>query len=113
MIEEDGTKIIWVALGAPKQEKFMNRLLPYLNSGVMIAVGAAFKYYSGADEKRCPQWIQKHHLEFVYRICQDPKKQLKHCFWIVATLPKLYFGEAKRKRAAEHLRQAIPHKNVT
>jgi N-acetylglucosaminyldiphosphoundecaprenol N-acetyl-beta-D-mannosaminyltransferase len=99
MIEEDGAKIIWVALGAPKQEKFMNRLLPYLKSGVMIAVGAAFKFYSGTDEKRCPQWIQKHHLEFVYRICQDPKKQLKRCFWIVATLPKLYFGEVKRKRA--------------
>ncbi len=113
MIEEDGAKIIWVALGAPKQEKFMNKLLPYLKSGVMIAVGAAFKFYSGTDEKRCPQWIQKHHLEFVYRICQDPKKQLKRCFWIVAILPKLYFEELKRKRAAEHLRQAIPHKNVT
>ena len=113
MIEEDGAKIIWVALGAPKQEKFMNKLLPYLKSGVMIAVGAAFKFYSGTDEKRCPQWIQKHHLEFVYRICQDPKKQLTRCFWIVATLPKLYFEEVKRKRAAENLRQAIPHKNVT
>ena len=113
MIEEDGAKIIWVVLGAPKQEKFMNKLLPYLKSGEMIAVGAAFKFYSGTDEKRCPQWIQKHHLEFVYRICQDPKKQLKRCFWIVATLPKLYFGEVKRKRAAEHLRQAIPHKSVT
>lgn len=99
MIEEDGAKIIWVALGAPKQEKFMNKLLPYLKSGVMIAVGAAFKFYSGTDEKRCPQWIQKHHLEFVYRICQDPKKQLKRCFWIVATLPELYFEEWKRKNA--------------
>ena len=99
MIEEDGAKIIWVALGAPKQEKFMNKLLPYLKSGVMIAVGAAFKFYSGTDEKRCPKWIQKHHLEFVYRICQDPKKQLKRCFWIVATLPKLYYEEWKRKNA--------------
>ena len=97
MIEEDGAKIIWVALGAPKQERFMNRLLPYLKSGVMIAVGAAFKFYSGTDEKRCPQWIQKHHLEFVYRIYQDPKKQLKRCFWIVVTLPKLYCGEVVRK----------------
>lgn len=104
MIEEDGAKIIWVALGAPKQEKFMNRLLPYLKSGVMIAVGAAFKFYSGTDEKRCPKWIQKHHLEFVYRICQDPKKQLKRCFWILATLPKLYFEEWKRKntKSKEH-----------
>lgn len=101
MIEEDGAKIIWVALGAPKQERFMNRLLPHLKSGVMLGVGAVFKFYSGTDESRCPQWIQKHHLEFLYRIYQDPKKQLKRCFWIVATLPKLYLAELSRKRAVK------------
>ncbi len=98
MIEEDGAKIIWVALGAPKQECFMNRLLPHLKSGVMLGVGAVFKFYSGTEEKRCPEWIQKHRLEFVYRILQDPKKQLKRCFWIVYTLPGLYLGEVMRKR---------------
>ncbi len=35
----------------------------------------------------------------IYRIFQDPKKQLKRCFWIVATLPKLYLEEVKRKRS--------------
>ena len=99
MIKEDGAKIIWVALGAPKQERFMNKLLPYLESGVMLGVGAVFKFYSGTDESRCPKWIQKNHLECVYRIIQDPKKQLKRCFWIVATLPKLYLEEVKRKRS--------------
>ena len=99
MIKEDGAKIIWVALGAPKQERFMNKLLPYLESGVMLGVGAVFKFYSGTDESRCPKWIQKNHLEFVYRIIQDPKKQLKRCFWIVATLPRLYFEEVRRKRS--------------
>lgn len=97
MIGDDGAKIIWVALGAPKQERFMNKLLPHLKSGVMLGVGAVFKFYSGQEESRCPEWIQKHHLEFVYRIYQDPKKQLKRCFWIVATLPKLYLEEWKRK----------------
>lgn len=97
MIDEDGAKIIWVALGAPKQERFMNRLLPHLKSGVMLGVGAVFKFYSGHDESRCPEWIQKHHMEFLYRIWQDPKKQLKRCFWIVATLPQLYIGEWRRK----------------
>jgi N-acetylglucosaminyldiphosphoundecaprenol N-acetyl-beta-D-mannosaminyltransferase len=100
MVEADGSKIIWVALGAPKQEKFMNKLLPYLSSGVMIGVGAAFKFFSGKDESRCPEWMQKHHMEFVYRIIQDPKKQLKRCFWIVVTLPKLYFMERKRAKVA-------------
>lgn len=97
MIEQDGADIIWVALGAPKQEYFMSRLKPYLHHGVMIAVGAAFKFYSGIDEKRAPQWMLNLHLEFVYRIIRDPKKQLKRCGWIVMTLPGLLYAEWRRK----------------
>jgi N-acetylglucosaminyldiphosphoundecaprenol N-acetyl-beta-D-mannosaminyltransferase len=98
MIEADQPKIIWVALGAPKQERFMNMLLPHLNQGVMIGVGAVFKFYSGTEESRCPQWVQKCHMEFLYRILQDPKKQLKRCFWIIVSLPKLYYQELKRAK---------------
>lgn len=96
-VNADGADIIWVALGAPKQEIFMSKLKPYLNRGVMIAVGAAFKFYSGLEEKRAPQWMVKNHLEFVYRIFSEPKKQLKRCWWIVITLPGLLLGEWKRK----------------
>lgn len=95
-IEEDGADIIWIALGAPKQECFMSRLKPYLKRGVMIAVGAAFKFYSGTDEERAPQWMIKLHMEFLFRIACDPKKQLKRCGWIVAKLPGLLYAEWKR-----------------
>lgn len=100
MIEDDGADIIWVALGAPKQEQFMARLNPYLKRGVQIAVGAAFKFYSGTSEKRAPEWVVKHHMEFIYRIIQDPKKQIKRCWGIVSTLPGMLWGEWKRKRAS-------------
>ena len=98
MVNADGADIIWVALGAPKQEIFMSKLNPFLKRGVMIAVGAAFKFYSGLEEKRAPEWMVKHHLEFVYRIFSEPKKQLKRCSWIIITLPGLLLGEWKRKR---------------
>lgn len=98
LIEADGAEIIWIALGAPKQEIFMSKLKPYLHHGVMIAVGAAFKFYSGTVEKRAPEWMIKAHLEFVYRIFCDPKKQLKRCSWIIITLPGLLFSEWKRKQ---------------
>ena len=97
-VNADGADIIWVALGAPKQEIFMSKLKPFLHRGVMIAVGAAFKFYSGLEEKRAPQWMVRHRLEFVYRIFSEPKKQIKRCSWIVITLPGLLFGEWKRKR---------------
>lgn len=96
-IEADGADIIWIALGAPKQEIFMSKLKPHLKRGVMIAVGAAFKFYSGLEEKRAPQWMIKHHMEFIYRIFQEPKKQLRRCSLILLTLPQLLVGEMIRK----------------
>ncbi len=103
-IDASEADIIWIALGAPKQELFMSRLKPYLKHGVMIAVGAVFKFYSGTDEKRAPQWMVKAHLEFVYRIFRNPKKQLKRCAWIAYTLPRMLWKEWRRSRTrkSEH-----------
>lgn len=101
MIEQDGAEIIWVALGAPKQEIFMSRLKPHLKRGVIIAVGAVFKFYSGINEKRAPKWMQNHHLEFTYRIFSSPRKQISRCYWIVRTLPRLLTEEIRRKRQKE------------
>lgn len=98
LVEDDGSHIIWIALGAPKQENFMARLKPHLHHGVMIGVGAAFKFFSGGvDTKRAPEWMVRHHLEFVHRISQEPKKQVKRCFHIVRTLPGLLYNEWRQK----------------
>lgn len=96
-ISEDGADIIWIALGAPKQEYFMHRLRPHLRHGIMIAVGAAFKFYSGLDEKRAPAWMVRSHMEFIYRIVQEPRKQLRRCSNIVSSLPRLLITELKNK----------------
>lgn len=93
MIEADHADIVWVALGAPKQEYFMHRLKPHLSHGVMIAVGAAFKFFSGVTAKRAPQWMVDSHLEFIYRLTQEPKKQFNRCYHIVKTLPGLLYSE--------------------
>ena len=93
MIEEDGADIVWVALGAPKQEFFMSMLKPHLKHGVMIAVGAAFKFYSGVDTSRAPGWMVRNHLEFVHRLTQEPGKQFRRCYHIVRTLPRLLYKE--------------------
>jgi len=97
MIEADGASVIWIALGAPKQDYFMRRLRPYLRQGVMIGVGAAFNFYSGI-ERRAPPWVVRMHLEFAYRILQNPKKQFARCMGIVTSLPKMLIGEWRRKK---------------
>lgn len=97
-VTADKAEIIWIALGAPKQEYFMNRLKPYLPYGVMIGVGAAFKFFSGIEAKRAPKWMIKLHMEFIYRIYREPRKQLKRCGWIIVTLPWLLYHEWKHKK---------------
>ena len=65
MINEDGPDIIWVSLGAPKQEMFMNRLQPYLHRGVMFGFGAIFNFNAGVGNvKRAPDWMLKLKLEW-------------------------------------------------
>ena len=98
MIEQDGASLVWIALGAPKQDYFMERLKPHLKRGVMIGVGAAFNFYSGLGERRAPDWVVRMHLEFVYRILQSPKKQLTRCKGILTTLPGMLWGEWRRKK---------------
>lgn len=98
MINNDNPDIVWVALGAPKQENFMQRLQPYLKRGVMIGVGAVFNFYCGLENapKRAPKWMIDCHLEFVYRVFSEPKKQIQRCRQIIVTFPKIYREEKKR-----------------
>lgn len=100
-INADGADIIWVALGAPKQERFMQLLRPYLNRGVMIGVGAVFNFFSGLDNapKRAPKWMLRLHLEFVYRIFSEPRKQLRRCRDIIFTLPAILRAEKKKRNS--------------
>lgn len=66
---------IWVGLGAPKQEKWMAAHQGQVK-GLMIGVGAGFDYYAG-NIQRAPEWMQKHNLEWAYRLMQDPKRLFK------------------------------------
>ena len=70
--------IIWVGLGAPKQENWMYEHKGRV-SGVMIGVGAGFDYHAG-NIKRAPAWMQKLSLEWLYRLLQDPKRLFKRYF---------------------------------
>jgi len=87
-------RFIWVSLGAPKQEEFMSKLLPFIEKGVMIGVGAALNYFTG-EVKDIPDWARKTHSIWLYRIFTEPKKQLKRCKEILLVLPRIYRDEQK------------------
>ena len=70
--------IVWIGLGAPKQEKWMNVHKDHIH-GVMMGVGAGFNFHAG-NIKRAPRWIQKIGLEWLYRLFQDPGRLFKRYF---------------------------------
>ncbi|MEA5428584.1 WecB/TagA/CpsF family glycosyltransferase [Arcicella lustrica] len=72
------TNILFVALGCPKQEKWMSAMKGKINA-VMLGVGGAFPMLVG-KEKRAPLWMQKYMLEWFYRLMQDPKRLFKRYF---------------------------------
>ena len=102
MINEDAPDIIWVSLGAPKQEQFMYRLKPYLKRGVMFGYGAIFNFYCGLDyvPRRAPRWMLKLSLEWLHRLILEPKKQSKRLSFIIKEFPKAIKKEYARKKVA-------------
>jgi len=74
-INQSGAKLVFVVLGCPKQEKWMDTMKNKL-SAVMIGVGGALPVMVGM-QRRAPVWMQKAGLEWFYRLCQEPKRLFK------------------------------------
>ncbi len=91
-INELKPQIIWVSLGAPKQELFMATLLPHIKSGVMFGIGAAFNFYIGTIA--LPN-AKVGALKFIWvsRIFSEPMKQLPRILHYLKILPRLYWQE--------------------
>ncbi len=92
-MNDSGADIIWVGLGAPKQEIYMAEHQG-MTHGVMIGVGAGFDYYAGTI-RRAPMWMQKMSLEWLYRLMQDPKRLFKRYF--VTNFKFLWLTRGMRK----------------
>lgn len=112
-INESGADFVWVALGAPKQERWMYEHRHRINS-LMIGVGAAFDFTAGTT-KRAPMWMQKLCLEWVFRILRDPRRMLPR--YLNTNFAFVYYvykeGKALRKAVKQGMRIAmIGHKRI-
>jgi len=65
--------ILFVAYGAPKQEKFISYLLSRISIPLAMGVGGTFDYIAGVYPY-APRWIRKAGLEWLYRLCTQPKR---------------------------------------
>jgi exopolysaccharide biosynthesis WecB/TagA/CpsF family protein len=73
MINRAAPDVLWVGLGAPKQERWMHEHKLRLGIPVMIGVGAAFDIFSG-KRRQAPLWMREHGLECFFRLLQEPRR---------------------------------------
>jgi N-acetylglucosaminyldiphosphoundecaprenol N-acetyl-beta-D-mannosaminyltransferase len=93
--------LVFVALGCPKQEKWMAEHKGKINS-CMLGVGQAFNVYAGI-EKRLPKWMRDLSLEWTYRLVLEPKRLWKrylvtNSLFLILFI-RLFFGRLFNKRA--------------
>ena len=67
---------VWVGLGAPKQEFWMEQNWQALRPAILLGVGAAFDFHAGFIT-RAPHWIQKIGFEWLHRLIQEPGRLWK------------------------------------
>lgn len=74
-INASGAGMCFVGLGCPRQEVFAYEMRTRLRMP-LVAVGAAFAFHAGVLSQ-APPWMQRHGLEWFYRLCREPQRLWK------------------------------------
>jgi N-acetylglucosaminyldiphosphoundecaprenol N-acetyl-beta-D-mannosaminyltransferase len=73
LIQAAQPDILFVAYGAPNQDKWIARNMARLPASVLIGVGGAFDFISGTTQ-RAPRWLQQLGLEWLHRLLKQPSR---------------------------------------
>lgn len=98
-IIQSSPDLIWVALGSPKQDYFCDEIVKHLDSGVLLNVGAAFRFYIG-EYQHPKKFFQHMGLEGVFwRFTKNPKKEFiwysKHSVLLVYLIFVMLYKKKK------------------
>lgn len=74
-INSSGAGLVFVGLGCPKQEHWMQAHRGRVNA-VMLGVGAAFDFHAGTMS-RAPSWMRENSLEWLHRLLSEPRRLWK------------------------------------
>lgn len=88
-IRESGAGLLVVAMGVPRQEKFLGENWDKLGVKLAIPVGGSFDVIA-QEKKRAPMLLQKIGMEWFYRMCQEPRRLFMR--YLVTNTQFLWFG---------------------
>ena len=72
-INASGADMLFAALGAPKQEKWLVRYREQLKPKILMGIGGSFDVFAGKME-RAPKWMQDASLEWLFRLYKQPSR---------------------------------------
>jgi len=98
-VNQSGAGFLFVSLGCPKQERWMDMHVGKINA-VMVGVGGVFPVFAGL-QKHAPKWIRESGLEWLYRLVQEPKRLYKRYF---STIPPFICLASKQVLKSRQLR---------
>ncbi len=99
-IAASGANFCLVALGAPKQELFSDRMLARHPAIGFFCIGAALDFIAGG-QKRAPVWMQKTGLEWAWRVLCSPRRMVARYFGCGLLFLEIGYVEPLRKRLAK------------
>ncbi|MBZ0255740.1 WecB/TagA/CpsF family glycosyltransferase, partial [bacterium] len=99
IIKETKTDILFVAMGVPKQEKWIAKYAAQSGARVAIGVGGLFNFYAGRIP-RAPKWMRACGLEWLHRMLKEPGRLWKrYLIGNITFLVRAYF-HANNKNGA-------------
>ena len=84
-VADSGARLCFIALGAPKQERFATRGRTVAPGVGFASIGAGLDFLSG-NQTRAPLWVRRFALEWLWRLLGQPRRMLMrylHCFRIL------------------------------
>ena len=72
-IRQSGADVVFVCLGAPKQEKWMAKNGAATGARLLCGLGGSLDVFAGVVE-RAPKFWSDHGLEWFYRLCKEPRR---------------------------------------
>lgn len=72
-IRKTGADVVFVCLGAPKQELWMKKFGPATGAHLLCGLGGSLDVFAGVVE-RAPKFWSDHGLEWFYRLCREPRR---------------------------------------
>ncbi|MEM6441763.1 MAG: WecB/TagA/CpsF family glycosyltransferase [Pseudomonadota bacterium] len=95
-LRESQAQLVFLALGAPKQEIFAARAQRSLPNVGFLSIGAGIDFISGA-QKRAPRWFRQRAMEWLWRAASDPRRLAKRYARCAMLLPGLALDALMRR----------------